>query len=179
MLAGSRSNDDHLLYICGVEDCRDIPKRRDRRKINAAHVVRYVNQSLCSFFPCGFWTLKGFAPIELLLHQVVHYLQTQHVRKSTLACQPKAAYHATAFLGLLVYIEHYGCHSLYVAKRRIPMNTFTNATLHWIQLSTHLRPSCSIEGFLQKCCLDRRDPEFETIAKALFHPNKHRFYMIL
>jgi hypothetical protein len=65
---------------------------------------------------------------------------------------------------------------LYVAKRRIPTNTFTIATLHWIQLSTHLRPSCSIEGFLQKCCLDRRDPKFETIAKALFHPNKHRFY---
>jgi hypothetical protein len=40
----------------------------------------------------------------------------------------------------------------------------------------NLRPSCSIEGFLQKCCLDRRDPKFETIAKALFHPNKHRFY---
>ena len=142
VLAGSRSNDDHLLYICGVEDCRDIPKRRDRRKINAAHVVRYVNQSLCSFFPCGFWTLKGFAPIELLLHQVVHYLQTQHVRKSTLA-------------NLRLHIMQ---------------------QLHWIQLSTHLRPSCSIEGFLQKCCLDRRDPKFETIAKALFHPNKHSFY---
>ena len=84
MKAMLRSNEDHLLYICGIEDCSDIPKRGHGSKVNAAHVVSNINQSFSSFFPCRLATFETFAPVELLLHQIIHHLMQGHLRTSTL-----------------------------------------------------------------------------------------------
>ena len=81
-----RSNEDHLLYMCGIEDCSDIPKRGHGSKVNAAHVVSNINQSFRSFFPCRLATFETFAAVELLLHHIIHHLKVQmcqgHVRTS-------------------------------------------------------------------------------------------------